>query len=73
MSQVKYPVRIEDREALVKFRELVDHVNNTNTRLAAIEASMAAAPPLTLSQIQTALQQGGSNPLNITGLLKVAP
>ena len=63
------PVRITDIHVRDKLREIIDVVNGNQTAIAANTAGLASiVPPLTLAQIQKAIQLGGSNPINITGL-----
>ena len=66
---IDYPVRITDIHVRDKLRELIDAVNAQVPAVAANTAAIAAATPaLTIPQIQQAIQLGGSNPINITGL-----
>ena len=66
---ISYPVRIADQQVNHKLRELIDNINGQSAAISANASVIAAiAPPLTLAQIQQAIQLGGSNPVNITGL-----
>ena len=66
---INYPDRIEDHHIRDKFREVIDALNASQLMTANHSVALAAlTPPLTLAQIQKALQLGGTNPINITGL-----
>ncbi len=66
---ISYPTRIADQHVRNKFHELIDAINASESQIASNAAGIASlAPPLTLAQIQKAIQLGGSNPINITGL-----
>ncbi len=68
-GMIDYPNRVVDIHIRNKLRELIDAANGTQAKIDANSAGIAAlAPPLTLAQIQNAIQLGGSNPINITGL-----
>ena len=53
-------------EAEIGFRIAFDNLYQLRESVNAIEA---APPPLTLEQVQSAIQVGGTHPINVQGLL----
>lgn len=49
-------------------RRLAEYLNQMEAAYERLRQTVLAATPLTLPQIQQALQVGGSHPLNVTGL-----
>jgi hypothetical protein len=63
-----------DRNVKVNLDKLASHAGDLDAQVQAIAARIATQPPpLTLTQIQQALGSGGSNPLNVTGLIGTVP
>ena len=58
-----------DPAVVGQLRSMVTFINQLQTRIAQLEAKLAAQPPvLTMDQIQQDLQASGTHPLNVTGL-----
>lgn len=60
--------RIADYPTQQAINALVDYVNQMEAAFEDLKATVLAATPLTLPQVQAALSATGSNPLNVTGL-----
>ena len=65
------PNLIQDRHILVKLREIIRVVNDLEPKVAVTSAAVSSMAIPTLTTIQQALQIGGTNPLNVNGLLGI--
>jgi hypothetical protein len=63
-----YPTQINDQSVFRAFRNVIDRVNGISDNASAANERLAQLEKMTLEEIQNALQIGGSNPLNVTGL-----
>lgn len=68
-----YPNRIKDPLTDHAFDRVIDYINNLEVQANQCEQNLKKLKIPTMSQIQSALQQGGSNPLNLTGLQPPCP
>lgn len=67
-----YPNRIEDNHIAKAFRDLIDAINATALKSQETASALASLRVPTMTEIQTAIALGGSNPLNLTGLLGIS-
>lgn len=70
-DKLRYPNRIDDEQVLTAFKRLIDPINDYSAVLLdTLNAQSTAISKLpTLEVIQKQLSMGGSNPINVTGLL----
>lgn len=65
---MNYFNRLSDPNVQDEFNLIVDAVNAIEVTLNNMDTQLSSAKIPTMDQIQANLQQGGSNPLNLTGL-----
>jgi hypothetical protein len=69
---IQYPNLIQDRYTLVKMREIIDVVNRIKPTVES-HAVLLETPIPSYAKIQQALSAGGTNPLNVGGLVGSTP
>ena len=65
---IDYFNRLTDRNVREEFDIVVDRANALTVRIQQLTEQLNALHIPTMREIQINLQQGGSNPLNLTGL-----